>query len=131
MKAVNYDEYQNVANIIFARIQDKVTIYPEKLTVKVALNDGEIVGFQAADYILEHKVHKWNKPKLNLEQAKKELDPKFKLTSELLALIKNDSNEEVLCYEFIGKINGNSYKIYINAQNGYEENIEVLRSQNA
>jgi spore germination protein len=129
MKAVNYDEYQNIASLTFAKLQDKVIIYPEKLTVKVALDDGSVVGLQASDYIMEQKTHKWAPPKINLEVAKKELDPKFKIQSHSLALIKNDTNQEVLCYEIMGKINGNNYKIYINAQNGYEEKIELIRPQ--
>jgi spore germination protein len=129
MKAVNYDEYQNVASLIFAKVQDNVIVYPEKLTVKISLDDGSVVGFHAADYILEHKTHKWAPPKLSLEQAKLELDPKFIIQSHSLALIKNEINEEVLCYEIIGKINGNNYKIYINAQTGYEEMIQLIRPQ--
>jgi spore germination protein len=129
MRAVNYDEYQHVATLVFARVQDKVIVYPEKLTVRIALDDGSVVGFQAAEYIMEHKTHKWATPKLNLEQAKKELDPKFIIKSHTLALIKNEVNEEVLCYEIIGKTNGNTYKIHINAQTGFEENIELLRPE--
>jgi spore germination protein len=129
MMAVNYDEFQNAATIIFAKMQDNVIVYPEKLTVKVALDDGSVVGFQAADYLMEHKTHKWASPKINLEQAKKELDPKFAIKSSALALIKNEMNEDVLCYEIIGKTNGNNYKIYINTQSGYEEKIELIRTQ--
>jgi spore germination protein len=131
MRAINYDEYQNVASIIFARVQNNVILYPEKVTVKVALSDGEIVGFQAADYILEHKDRKLTTPKLTLNEAKKELDPKFQLKSHALVLIKNDINEDVLCHQFIGRVNGNSYRIYINADTGFEENIEVIRPQAA
>jgi spore germination protein len=131
MRAINYDEYQNVASIIFARVQNNVILYPEKVTVKVALSNGEIVGFQAADYILEHKERKLNSPKLTQDQAKKELDPKFKLKSHSLVLIKNELNEDVLCHQFVGRVNGNSYRIYINAETGFEENIEVIRPQAA
>lgn len=127
MKAVSYDEDQNIATLVYAKMQDNVIVYPEKLTVRVALDDGSVVGFQAAEYIMEHKKHKWAPPKLSLEQAKKELDPKFILKSHALALIKNEVNEEVLCYELTGKTNGNNYKIYINAQTGYEENIKLMR----
>jgi spore germination protein len=112
MKAVNYDEYQNIANLTFAKVQDKVIIYPEKLTVKVALDNGNVVGLQAADYIMEEqKTHKWPPPKINLALARKELSPKFKIQSHSLAVIKNDINKEVLCYEIIGKVNGNSYRV--------------------
>jgi spore germination protein len=131
MKATSYDEYQNTASIEFAKEQNKVIVYPEKLSVKVALNDGEVIGLQAADYVVEHKDRKWNEPKLTVEKAKKELSPKFQLSNHSLALIKNELGQEVLCHQFVGKINGNNYKIFINADNGYEESIEVLRPQEA
>jgi spore germination protein len=131
MRAINYDEYQNVASVIFARVQNNVILYPEKVTVQVALSNGEIVGFQAADYILEHKERKLDAPKLTQDQVKKELDPKFKLNNHSLVLIKNEMNEDVLCHQFIGRVNGNSYRIYINAQTGLEENIELIRPRAA
>jgi len=124
---VNYDEYQNVATLVYARMQDKVIVYPEKITVRVALDDGSVIGFEASEYIMEHKKHKWLPAKLNLAQAKKELDTKFKIKSHAMALIKNDIHEDVLCYEITGKTNGNSYKIYINAQSGYEEDIKLIQ----
>jgi spore germination protein len=127
MKAVNYDEYQNIATLVYAKLQDNVIVYPEKLTVRVALDDASVIGLEASEYIMEHKKHKWAAPKLNLAQAKKELDPKFTIKSHALALIKNEVNEEVLCYEITGKTNGNSYKIYINAQTGYEEEIKLMK----
>jgi spore germination protein len=131
MKAVSYNESHNEASIEFARQQNNVLIYPEKLTVRVAMNNGEVTGLQAIDYVYEHKDRKWNAPKLTVMQAQKELNPKFQLSSHTLALTKNDMDEEVLCHQFIGRINGNTYKIMVNAQNGFEESIEVLRPQAA
>ena len=43
-------------------------------------------------------------------------------------VIKNDLSDKVLTYEFGGSINGKDYRIYINAENGTEENIEEIRS---
>ncbi len=45
-----------------------------------------------------------------------------------MALIENEQSEKVLTYEFGGSINGSSYKIFINAENGNEESIEQIRS---
>jgi spore germination protein len=131
MKAVSYDESHNEASIEFARQQNTVIIYPEKLTVRVAMNNGEITGLQALDYVYEHKDRKWNAPTITVDQAKKELNSKFQLSSNALALIKNDMDEEVLCHQLIGRINGNTYKIMVNANTGFEESIEVLRPQAA
>jgi spore germination protein len=131
MRAISFDEYQNVASIVFARTKDDVILFPEKVTVQVALDNGEINGFQASDYVFEHKERNLKAPSLTLEQAKKKLNPKFKVTSDDLALIDNDLNKEVLCYLFLGKINGTNYRIYINAETGIEEKLEEITTADA
>ncbi|TYP77789.1 germination protein YpeB [Paenibacillus methanolicus] len=126
MKLTNYDEYNNVVAFTAVGSQQGVLIYPEKLIVKVALDDGEVTGLQANDYVYEHHKRKIAKPKLSSAEARKALNPGFKRTNEGLAIIMNDLGKEVLCYEFSGKINGGKYRIYINADNGTEESIEQL-----
>ncbi|GGD69379.1 germination protein YpeB [Paenibacillus nasutitermitis] len=126
MKAINYDHYDTISVFTFVGSQDGVLIFPDKLTVKVALDNGETVGLQASDYVYEHHNRKIPKPKLTLEQARALLNPDFQSKSQQLALIKSDLGEEVLCYEFVGKINKGVYRIYINAETGIEEAIEQM-----
>jgi len=124
MKAVSFDRFDNAVNMTFAALQDGVVIYPEKLTVKVALDQAEVVGLQAADFVYEHHKRKLAKPAIAEAEARKALNPSFETSGMQMALIDNDLDEEVLCYEFAGRINGGRYKIYINAENGSEEKIE-------
>jgi spore germination protein len=128
MVPVSYDEYRNIASLTFARTQGDTIIYPEKVTVNVSLADGQILALQAADYVMEHKDRTLKAPKLTLEQAKKEFDGTFQHMSHDMAVIRNDMDEEVQCYQFIGKINGNVYKVFVNADTGNEEQIENLRT---
>ncbi len=127
MTPVGYDDYGNVASITFAAMQDGVIVYPEKLTVKVALDKGDVIGLQASDYIFEQKKRIINKPKVSEAQARKSLIQGFQVSEHALALIDNDSREEVLCHQYTGKINGSHYRIYINAENGTEEKVEEIR----
>ncbi|GAE04646.1 spore germination protein YpeB [Paenibacillus sp. JCM 10914] len=46
-------------------------------------------------------------------------------------MIKNDQSEDVLCYEFGGRINGAQYRIYLNADTGLEETVEVVKDAQA
>jgi len=124
MKAIAVDPYDNAVNLTYAPVQDGAVIYPEKLTVKVALDRGEVIGLQAADYVYEHKERKLPKPAIDEAAARTKLNPEFRVERSQLAVIKNDLDEEVLCHEFAGRINGGRYKIYINAENGVEEKIE-------
>jgi len=126
MKAINYDHYDTISVFTFVGTQDGVLIFPDKVTVKIALDDGETVGLQASDYVYEHHKRQIPKAKLTLKQARAVLNPDFQTKSEQPALIKNDLGEEVLCYEFVGKINKAMYRIYINAETGIEEAIEEM-----
>ncbi|CAM2803225.1 germination protein YpeB [Paenibacillus sediminis] len=131
MTAVAYDEYGNLGNFTYVRKQDDVLIYPEKITVRVALDNGDVVGFQASDFIYEHKDNrKIPKPKLTLEQARKVLNPEYKEEYHRLSLIKNEMSQEVLCYEFGGRINGSRYRIFVNSNTGNEEVVEEIKSHN-
>jgi len=126
MTPVTYDEYDHVAVFTFAGTKDGVRIYPDKVTVRVALDNGEIVGLQATDHIFAAKVLAPGKPKIGKEQAAKALNPDFRIQDYALAIIKNDVDEQVLCHEFVGKINGSAYRIYMNADTGIEESIEQI-----
>ncbi|MCI3920260.1 germination protein YpeB [Paenibacillus sp. TRM 82003] len=131
MKAISYDEYNNVASLMFARTSNGVTIYPEKLSVKVALDNGEVTGLSAGDFLRTGGAEISGKPSLSEDEVRKFLNPNFKERSVSMAVIRNDLEEEVLCYEFIGGINGGEYRIYFNADNGMEEKIERIRDADA
>lgn len=126
MRAVSYDLNNVSGTFTYVSSQNGVLIYPEKLTVKVALDNGETVGLQASDYVYEHKERKLSKPAIGKAEARKALNPDLKVSKEQLALIDGEMGEEVLCYEYTGSINGSIYRIYINSETGLEESIEVM-----
>lgn len=126
MTNVNYTENENTAHLTFARKQDDVVIYPEKLTVKVGLDRGEVLGLQATEYLFNHQQRQLSEPKLSAEAAKSYLNPAFEVVEQQKALIENELKNEVLCYEFFGNINDSSYRIYINADTGIEEKVEQI-----
>lgn len=129
MKAVSYDEYNNVASITFARVVNGVTIYPEKVAVRVALDDGRVIGLSAKDLLYSGVTKEVKEPALTLEEVRKQLNPEFKEQDAGLAVIRNDLEEKVLCYEFVGRVNGSTYRIYFNADTGFEEKVERIREQ--
>lgn len=126
MTPVTYDEYDHVAVFSFVGTKDGVRIYPDKVTVRVALDNGEIVGLQAADHVFATKILTPGKLKITKEQAAKGLNPDFRVQDYALAVVENDLHKPVLVHEFIGKINGGTYRIYMNAETGIEESIEKV-----
>lgn len=132
MKAVNYDEYGNLGNLTYVHKQGDTLIYPEKMSVRVGLDTGEVTGFQASDFVYEHNdKRKVPKATLTEQQARQKLNSEFKENYVRKSLIENDYSKEVLCYEFGGKINGSRYRIYINANTGIEEAVEEIKPVNA
>ncbi|MHA6483865.1 germination protein YpeB [Paenibacillus sp. strain BS8-2] len=129
MTAVNYDMYDNSGSFTYIGLQNGVLIYPEKVTVKVALDNGEAVGLQARDFVYENHKRELPSPIMSKDEARKAINPNMQIKKEQLALIVNEMGEEVLCYEFSGKINGSTYRIYINALNGIEETIEQMSTE--
>lgn len=120
----NYSQtHNNIMTINFAQKIGDVTVYPDLIKVKVALDSGEIVGYDALHFLKEHHPRKIEKPKLTSEQARKSVKQKFEITSTRLAIIPKGLKTEVLCYEYKGKYEGNDFIVYINANTGAEEQI--------
>jgi spore germination protein len=128
---VNYDHYHKVSSITFAAAEGGIVYYPRKVTVRVAMDNGEIVGLQAQDYVYESPKKALNKPKMTMAEAAKLLNPTFRQLSSNRSYMENDLDQEVLCYEFTGKINGGHYRIFLNADTGAEEKVETIEPAEA
>lgn len=119
-----YLKNDNTTTITFVGItKEGVLVYPDLLKVKVALDNGQIVGFDAYQYLMAHTKRAIPKPKLTEAQAKKKVSSRIAIERVKLAIIPIPGNKEQLCYEFKGKYNQNDYFVYINADTGSEENI--------
>lgn len=126
MSAISLDRYQHTGIFTYVGTQNGVLIYPEKLTVKVALDNGEVVGMQANDYVYEHRERELPSPILTEAEARQTVNPGMDVRQVRLALIDGDGGDEVLCYEFTGRMNGSMYRLYVNAETGIEEQIETM-----
>ncbi|NLK35393.1 MAG: germination protein YpeB [Gracilibacteraceae bacterium] len=122
----------NTTTITFIGVsEDGVLIYPDLIKVKVALDNGEIVGFDAYQYLMSHRKRDIPKPRLTEEEARKKVSERIKVERVKLAIIPMPGDKEQLCYEFKGKYNNSDYFVYINAENGNEENIlRIIKDEN-
>jgi spore germination protein len=117
--------------INFAYKQNDTIIYPDLIKVKVSLNNGEIVGFEARNYLIAHRERKIRKPKLSIDEARKLVNQKLKINSEGLAIIPTEWGSEKLCYEFKGEYGQESFIVYIDANNGKEVDIlKIIDTEN-
>jgi len=120
-------QYDNVGVFTFVSTIDNVRIYPDAIKIKVALDDGSILGFSAEEYLSSHHVREIPKAKVSEAEARKEVNPNVKIMENRLAMIMNDLNEEVLVYEYLGVLGDDTYRIFINAISGKEEKVEKLK----
>ncbi|KAB7672916.1 germination protein YpeB [Bacillus sp. B1-b2] len=121
-------QYENIGVFNFVTEIDGIKIYPDSIKMKVALDNGNIIGFAADDYLKASKEREISDPVVSKEDARKKINQQVNVMDDGLAVIINDLNEEVLCYEFIGTLDDDTYRIYINASNGIEEKVEKLKN---
>ncbi|WP_164218988.1 germination protein YpeB [Virgibacillus sp. YIM 98842] len=119
-------QYNNMGHYSFLYEENDVRIFSDALEVKVALDDGEILGFTANNYYMNHTDRDIPDPEISDKEAKEMVNNGVDIQEEFLAVIDNDLGEEVLTYEFLGVMNDETYRIFINAMDGKEEKVERL-----
>ncbi|WP_066257255.1 germination protein YpeB [Neobacillus drentensis] len=124
-------QYDNIGVFNFVSKINGIRIYPEAIKVKVALDNGDIIGVSAGEYLKSFQTRKIEKPSISVKQAQEKVNPNFKVMENRQAIIINDLNKEVLCYEFLGTIDDDTYRIFINAKSGEEEEVEKLKNAEA
>ena len=103
-----------------------VLIYSDLIKVKVALDDGEIMGIETSGYLNSHYERSISNVKISKETAKQTLNKELDIKSEKLAIIPTEWKTEVLCWEFKGTVDDTEFLVYINAETGKEEDILVI-----
>lgn len=127
MEITAADRYEQLAVFTAVYTDGGVRIYPDAVTVKVALDNGEVTGFQAEKYLLSHVDRNVGKAKISRREAIEALNGDLQIRQSRMALIDNHRGEEVLCYEFITTRDNQVYRIFINAETGEEEEVELLK----
>ena len=117
MKETYYLKEGGIVTINYAYEQDGVVIYTDLIKLKIALDNGEIMGIETSGYLNNHTTRNIPNPKITKEQAKNNLNKNLELTSEGLAIIPTEWKSEIFCYEFKGKINNTDFLVYVNAEN--------------
>lgn len=126
MQETYYMKNDGYIVINYAYKQGNIVAYPDLIKLKIALDNGEIVGVDATGYLNCHFEREIPSNLISIDEARKNISTKAELSSEKLAIIPTEFNTEVLCYEFKGKINEVEFIEYINAQTGKEEDILIV-----
>lgn len=129
MVAIESDQYDHVGVFDFVSEKDGVRIFTDLIRVKVALDDGQILGYEAVDYVASHDQNREiPKPKVTLQEAKSNLNKNLQIQEDHLSLIEVDNGETKLCYELLGTIGEETYRIFVDAETGKEERVEKMKT---
>lgn len=105
-----------------------VVCYPDLLKVTVELERGEMVEYDAAGYLMNHRERELPLPAVSDEDARKNISPRLTVKSAALALIPTPGLDEVLCYEYrCTAENGTEVLVYLNAVTGMEEQLYLVQ----
>lgn len=127
MKQSYYEEAEGAVTVNFAPVAEGRTLYPDLVKVTIALDTGDVIGFESRGYMMNHQPRTFAAPALSLEQARGKLSPLLTVVSEGQALIPSSGANEYDCYEFVCQTEDGSHCIvYIDAQTGLEQNILLL-----
>lgn len=126
MKETYYMKENGFITVNYAYYQNNVIIYSDLIKVKIALDNGEIIGIETTGYLNCHYERSIPITKISIDDARKKLTDKVEITSEGLAIIPTEWKTEKFCYEFKGKINDIDFIAYINAETGEEEDVLII-----
>ena len=126
MKETYYLKQEGIVTINYAATQDDVVLYPDLIKVKVALDNGEVLGVETTGYLNNHTIRDVSNVKITVDEAKSSLNQDLQIESQGLAVIPTEWKSELLCYEFKGKVDDKEFLVYINAENGREEDILII-----
>ena len=82
MEETYYLKESGIVTINYAYVQENVLMYPDLIKVKVALDNGEILGIETTGYLNSHSERKIKEPKISVEKAKESLNKNLNIESE-------------------------------------------------
>jgi germination protein YpeB len=107
---------------------DDVTLYTDLIKVGVALDNGEVLSYDARGYLTNHYDRSLSAPKLTPEQAQEKVSQSLSVQSHKLCVIPSNGLQELYCYEFkCVSQDGQQVLVYVNADTGTEEKILLLQ----
>ncbi len=126
MRESYYENMGGSVVINYAYEQDGYIVFPDLVKVKVALDDGEIIGFESRGYVMNHTYRNIPKPVITQEEALKNVNPDLEIKDISMAVIPLEDGNEACCYQIKGVVSGRHFLIYVNTQSGDTEDVQIL-----
>ncbi|MGI6358722.1 MAG: germination protein YpeB [Bacillota bacterium] len=128
LQLIGLHEYQGSVLFAFVYEQDGVLVYPDLLRLRVASDDGSVIGFEGNGYVAYHREQRQlPEPQVSLQQALSKLASGLQQVGPAqMAVIFNARAEEALVYEIpVSRNMEGGFLVYIDAQDG--EEVQIVR----
>ncbi len=112
----------NICTITFVRTDGEVICYPDTVKIKIALDNGETVGFDASEYFKNYKQRNYKYENTVIEGLIPDSLDILKVSLALIPL----KEKEILCHEILCADGENEYLIYLNSETAVQEKILKL-----
>ncbi|MBQ3276303.1 MAG: germination protein YpeB [Oscillospiraceae bacterium] len=117
----------NELTATFCARQGETICYPDMVKVTVAMDNGELLRFDAEAYLTSHARRDLPAPEADAGAMRGALPEGLAVLSERLAVIPTPGAEEIFCREFVCEDGeGQHYLVYFNAVTGVQERILIL-----
>lgn len=126
MKETYFMKEGNIVTVNYAYNDNGIIVYPDLIKVRIALDNGEILGIETTGYLNSHTEREKKELKYSIEEARQKLNPDLEILDENIVIIPTEWKTELTCYEFKGKVDEREFLVYVNVENGVEENILVI-----
>ena len=126
-----YSISDNVCTINLAYTRDNIIYYSDLIKVSVSLQTGEIMGYCATGYLMNHQDRDVSLPKISQSTAQQSLSRELRVKTCKTAMIPTGGLHEILTYEFTCEAGNETILVYINCETAQEEQMYiVLKSDN-
>lgn len=126
MRESYYEKRDGSVVINYAYEQQDYVVFPDLVKVKVALDNGEIIGFESRGYVMNHVYRSIPDEKITSEQALSNVNGHLQVQEVSKALIPLEDGTEAACWQIKGIVSNKHFLIYVNTQTGFTEDVQIL-----
>ena len=127
MEPVSWAMAENTLTVVYAFRQEGVLVYSDRITVTMALDNGEILTLNAIEYLLAHDPNRNLATSVEKEDAMKVLRSDLTVESVDLVSVPGGDGTEEICWQFtVHDDTETKVLVFVNANTKVEEEILIL-----
>ena len=127
MEPVSWQTAENTLTAVYVLRREGVLLYSDRITVTMALDNGEIMTVNGVEYLLAHNPNRDLSASVSKEEAMQVLRSDLTVEAEDLALVPCGDGTERLCWQFtVHDDTETRVMVFVNARTKVEEEILIL-----